>query len=431
MSSAIDQLKTQLRQLDELARSGALPEEQAQAAKARLERQLLEVVMASPAPSAGTPGDGQAAGLTSATSASTPAPASARLSPKVLWSMVAFVAAVGAGGYYLVGTPEAWHVGPAANSEAVSSQANGQGSQTASGAPHTMNQDQINAMVDGLVAKLKAQPQNAEGWAMLARTYAALKRFEEALPAYRKAIEQRPDDAQLYADYADALAVTQGRTLEGEPAKLIAKALSLDANNFKALSLSGTIAYDKQDFKAAAALWERAVQHAPADNPDIARQMQSALDDARQRAGLPAQPLQQDAAQAASPAPAGNAPSKDTSTAASGRTVSGTVSLSKALAGKVSPDDTVFIFAKAAQGPKMPLAIVRKQVKDLPYRFELTDAMAMAPQFKLSGFSEVVVGARVSHSGDAMPQPGDWSGQSSPVKVGTQGLQIDITDAVR
>ncbi len=424
MSTAIDQLKTQLRQLDELARSGALPEDQAQAAKARLERQLLDAVMTSPDSSAGTPGDGQAAGAPSAsTLASAPVSASARLSPKVLWSMVAFVAAVGAGGYALVGTPEAWHVGPAANSDAVTSDANGQSAQAASGAPHTMNQDQINAMVEGLVAKLKAQPQNAEGWAMLARTYAALKRFEEALPAYRKAIEQRPDDAQLYADYADALAVTQGRTLEGEPAKLIAKALSLDANNFKALSLSGTIAYEKQDFKAAAALWERAVQHAPADNPDLARQMQGALDDARQRAGLPAQQ--------AVPQPAQPATQQDASAAVNSKTVSGTVTLSKALAGKVSPEDTVFIFAKAAQGPKMPLAIVRKQVKDLPYRFELTDAMAMAPQFKLSGFSEVVVGARVSHSDDAMPQPGDWSGQSSPVKVGTQGLQIDITDAVR
>ncbi len=431
MSSAIDQLKTQLRQLDELARSGALPEDQAQAAKARLERQLLEAVMASPdqpprTDSGAHSGDGK--GTPTPALGATPAaatPAASRVSRKVLWSMVAFVAAVGAGGYVLVGTPDAWHMGPASGSSEAASGSGEQtpGAQASGSAPHTMNQDQINAMVDGLVAKLKAQPQNAEGWAMLARTYAALKRFQEALPAYRTAIEQRPDDAQLYADYADALAVTQGRKLEGEPVKLIDKALSLDPNNFKALSLSGTIAYDKQDFKAAAALWERAVQHAPADNPDLARQMQVALDDARQRAGLPAQQ--------AAPQPVQQADQKEASTAVGGGTVSGTVTLSKALAGKVSPDDTVFIFAKAAQGPKMPLAIVRKQVKDLPYRFELTDAMAMAPQFKLSGFSEVVVGARVSHSGDAMPQPGDWSGQSSPVKVGTQGLQIDITDAVR
>lgn len=403
MSSAIDQLKTQLRQLHELAQSGALPEDQAQAAKAKLERQLLDAVMATGEPSASASASAQAA------SHAGERPSRAKISPKVLWSMVAFVAAVGAVGYKLVGTPEAWQVGPAGNSDMPSASAE-QGA--GASAPHTMNEDQINAMVESLVAKLKAEPQNPEGWAMLARMYSALRRFDAALPAYRQAIAQHPDEAQLYADYADALAVTQGRKLEGEPLRLIEEALRLDPNNFKALSLSGTIAYDKQDFKSAVSLWERALQHAPADNPDLTRQIQSALDDARQRAGLPM----------SSPQPKGAV----ASTAAS---VSGTVNLSKALAGKVSPDDTVFIFAKAAQGPKMPLAIVRKQVKDLPYRFELNDSMAMASQLKLSGFSEVIVGARVSRSGDAMPQPGDWSAQTAPVKVGTQDIQIDITDA--
>ena len=111
--------------------------------------------------------------------------------------------------------------------------------------------------------------------------------------------------------------------------------------------------------------------------------------------------------------------------------VSGTVTLSKPLQGKASPDDTVFIFAKAAHGPKMPLAILRKQVKDLPVSFDLTDAMAMSPQSKLSGFSEVIVGARISKSGQAMPQPGDWEGHSAPVKTGTKAIQIEIADEVR
>jgi len=107
------------------------------------------------------------------------------------------------------------------------------------------------------------------------------------------------------------------------------------------------------------------------------------------------------------------------------------VTLSKALTGKVSPDDTVFIFAKAAQGPKMPLAILRKQVKDLPVAFSLSDDMAMSPQMKLSGFTDVIVSARVSKSGQAMPQPGDWQGQSTPVKLGATQIQIEITEAVR
>ncbi|TAK94178.1 MAG: tetratricopeptide repeat protein [Aquabacterium sp.] len=411
MSQDINQLKTQLQQLADLHASGTLPDAAYQDAKARLERQLLDTVMS-----------GAASPIASA--ASTASEARPSVSRKMQWGMAAFVVATGAAGYYLVGTPSAWQVGPNTAPMSTSATDGNAGNDTGSGnsaspgssAPHAMNQDQINAMVEGLANKLKAEPNNPEGWAMLARTYAALRRFDESLPAYRKAIEQRPADAQLYADYADALAVTQGSKLDGEPIKLIDKALSLDANNFKALSLSGTVAYDKQDYKAAASLWERAVQHAPADNPNLARQMQSALDDARQRAGLPV--LKADA-------------TPSNSTPASNKQISGTVTLSPQLAGKVSPDDTVFIYAKAAQGPKMPLAIIRKQVRDLPYQFELTDAMAMAPQFKLSGFNEVIVNARISKSGDAMPQAGDWIGQSGTVKVGAQHLNIDIQDAIR
>lgn len=414
MSLDINQLKTQLRQLADLHASGTLPEAPYQEAKAKLERQLLDAVMGG----AEVPANPESGSATLVSPAPEPPP---RVSRKMLWGMIAFVAATGAVGYYLVGTPSAWQTGPhgtgmstaATDGEATS----GNSAASGSSAPHAMNEDQIKGMVEGLVAKLKAEPNNPEGWAMLARTYAALRRFDESLPAYRKAIEQRPDEAQLYADYADALAVTQGRKLEGEPVKLIDKALSLDANNFKALSLSGTIAYDKQDYKTAASLWERAVQHAPADNPELARQMRSALDDARQRAGLPA--LKADAVKANNPATASNSQ------------ISGTVSLSAGLAGKVAPDDTVFIYAKAAQGPKMPLAIIRKQVRDLPYKFELSDVMAMAPQFKLSGFSDVIVNARVSKSGDAMPQPGDWIGQSDTIKVGTKDVSIEIKDALR
>jgi cytochrome c-type biogenesis protein CcmH len=116
--------------------------------------------------------------------------------------------------------------------------------------------------------------------------------------------------------------------------------------------------------------------------------------------------------------------------AATGAEISGEVVLSATVKGKVSPDDTVFIFAKAAQGPKMPLAILRKQVKDLPLTFSLNDAMAMSPQMKLSSFPEVLVSARVSKGGQAMAQPGDWQGQSVPVKLGAKGVRVEISELV-
>jgi cytochrome c-type biogenesis protein CcmH len=90
----------------------------------------------------------------------------------------------------------------------------------------------------------------------------------------------------------------------------------------------------------------------------------------------------------------------------------------------------VFVFARAADGPRMPLAIVRRQVKDLPFEFALDDSMAMAPNMKLSSFPEVVVGARISKSGNAMPQAGDLEGLSRPVKVGATGVAIVIDSAV-
>jgi cytochrome c-type biogenesis protein CcmH len=107
------------------------------------------------------------------------------------------------------------------------------------------------------------------------------------------------------------------------------------------------------------------------------------------------------------------------------------VTLSAALAKQAQPEDTVFVFARAATGSRMPLAILRKQVKDLPISFTLNDSMAMSPSNALSSVPQVIVGARISKSGNAMPQPGDLSGQTDPVKVGATGLKIEIKDAVK
>jgi cytochrome c-type biogenesis protein CcmH len=110
--------------------------------------------------------------------------------------------------------------------------------------------------------------------------------------------------------------------------------------------------------------------------------------------------------------------------------VAGKVTLAAAVAAKASPEDTVFIFARAAEGPRMPLAILRKQVKDLPIEFRLDDAMAMQPSMKLSSFPKVVVGARVSKRGDAVPQPGDLQGATEPVAIGSSGLKVEISQVV-
>lgn len=394
MSPNIEQLKNQLLQLSELARSGALSEPAYQETRTRLERQLLDAVLASPA----------SAAPTSASSSVSSIPS------RLGWGLAAFVLAFGAAGYAWLGHPEGLTVGPTSEAAAGAPQPapSPDGAGPAS-APHALGMDQIAAMTESLANKLKNNPNNPDGWSMLGRSYAVMGKWDEAISAYKKVIEQRPDDAQVYADMADALAVKQGRRLDGEPSKMVDKALSLDPSNFKALSLAGTIAFEKADYKQAAQHWEKALKTAPADNPDLARQIKASLDDARERAGL--KPI--DVA------------------SAGGAQVSGRVTVSASVASQASPDDTVFIFARPAQGAKMPLAILRKQVRDLPYTFTLTDAMAMSPQARLSGASDVVVGARISKSGQAMPQAGDLQGMSPPVKVGAKDIEIEIAEVLK
>ena len=112
--------------------------------------------------------------------------------------------------------------------------------------------------------------------------------------------------------------------------------------------------------------------------------------------------------------------------------VTGVVTLDDELALNASIDDTLFVFARAATGPRMPLAIIRKTVKDLPLKFALNDSMAMRPDMKLSNFQEIVVGARISKSGNAMPQSGDMQGSFGPVGIGdASGVEIIIDKTVQ
>jgi cytochrome c-type biogenesis protein CcmH len=224
----------------------------------------------------------------------------------------------------------------------------------------------------------------------------------------------------------------------------VQRALKADPNQLKALSLAGTHAFDKKDYAGAVKYWEQLMKAAPG-NPDAPRdprfldQVQASIDEARQLAGLPPSPNKgKSLAQAAPAAPmmggAAAAGGGDGNAAAAAPNpdafVSGKVTLAAAVAAKASPEDTVFIFARAAEGPRMPLAIKRVQVKDLPIEFKLDDSMAMQPQMRLSAFPKVVVGARVSKKGDAIAQPGDLQGSSEPVAVGSSGLKIEISQVV-
>ncbi|HEX9687368.1 MAG TPA: c-type cytochrome biogenesis protein CcmI [Burkholderiales bacterium] len=280
--------------------------------------------------------------------------------------------------------------------------------------PHGITRQQIESMVERLAARMKENPDDPIGWAMLGRSYSVLDRFPEAAAAYSNAVKRSQPDAQLLADYADALAMAQGRRLQGEPERLIAMALEIDPKNVKALALAGTVAFESSDFTRAIAHWRKILDIVPPDS-DMAESIRDSIADAEKLAGGPVK------APAAPARVAAAAPGK----------VSGTVRLAPALAARVAPGDTVFVFARAVDGPRVPLAVTRKQVRELPATFTLDDRMAMAPGMNLSAHDRVVVGARISKSGTPAPQPGDFEGLSAPVKVGDTGVTVVIANEVR
>ena len=292
----------------------------------------------------------------------------------------------------------------------------------AGGAQHEVTADQIQRMVTALAERLKAEPDNAEGWLMLGRSYTALGRYPDAVAAFRKASGLMPGNASVLADLADVVGMAQGKRLAGEPARLVQQALDADPRNIKALALAGSVAFEAKDYGAARAYWERLQAVLPPDS-EMARSVQGSIAEARQLEGGAPAATGSSATAAAPVAPAAPAaPTGDVK-------LTGEVAISPEMAARVAAGDTLFIFARAAQGPRIPLAIVRQPVGSWPVRFTLDDSTAMAPTLKLSGSAQVTVGARVSKSGNATPQSGDLFGQSETVANTAQGLRILIDKA--
>jgi len=267
------------------------------------------------------------------------------------------------------------------------------------------NAAQIEAMVARLAAKLEENPGDVEGWKLLGRSYTVLGRYPQAVAAYAKAAERAPRDAQLLADFADALAMARGQRLAGEPERLIARALEIDPSNLKALALAGSAAYERQHYARAAELWSRMLPLVPAGSED-ARSISENVEEAKKLAGIGV-------------------------TASMHPGVRGTVRLAPALRKQVKPDDMVFVFARAAEGPAMPLAVLRARAAELPLQFALNDSMAMAQGMTVSAHPRVVVTARVSKSGSAKPAAGDLQGVSGPVANDASGVAVTIDSVVR
>jgi cytochrome c-type biogenesis protein CcmH len=286
--------------------------------------------------------------------------------------------------------------------------------------PDQVDQKDLAKMAETLADKLQSQPDNLQGWVMLGRTYRTLENFDAAIKAYDRALKLSADD-DLQLERIEVMAMQRQGNFDGEPWRVIREILQKDPQHFGALLTAGSASYAEGKYADALKYWEQARKPLDANHPDLAG-LENAIATVRDKMGLPARAGS--SGQAASAAPTGPAES-------SALNVSGQISLSAALKAKVSPNDAVFVYATPANGDRMPLAIMKTTVSQLPLNFTLDDSTAMTPERKLSTAGEVLIKVRVSKSGNAMPQSGDLTGASAgPVKVGAKGLKIEIKDQI-
>ena len=274
----------------------------------------------------------------------------------------------------------------------------------------SMTQEGVEKMVAEFASKMEKEPDNLQGWAMLARSYRILGRNADAEKAYARAGSFVDSDPQLLADYADTLAANANGSFAGKPLQLINKALALDPNNLLALWLSGTADFNVQNYKGAVQSWEKLAKQLPADSNE-ARTIAASIAEARSKGGL---------------APA-SAPSS--APLMSNQGVSGQIEIAPDLKAKIKAGDVLMVIARKP-GERMPVAVLKTAVTAFPMNFVLNDALAMSPNSLISQLPEVLIEVRVSKTGMAMPEAGDLISKQQTVKVGTTNTRLMI-DQVR
>jgi cytochrome c-type biogenesis protein CcmH len=273
----------------------------------------------------------------------------------------------------------------------------------------TDNYANLEAMAASLAQKLQVNPSNPEQWVMLGRTYRALSQFENALPAYQKALALELND-NIDLERVEVLALLRGGDFSGEPWAVIRQVLAKNPRHFNGLILAGSASYAQDDYKKAIQYWQKARSQLD-DQSEVVAGLDLALNKAREKAG-------EQALTTRTPSP----PTAQTS----GAVLSGRVSIDPAVHAQIGPKDVVFVYATPTDGQKMPLAIVRKMADQLPFDFVLDDSTAMNAARPLSSETNVVLKVRVSKSGDATTRSGDWLGELKNVAVGSRNLKLVV-----
>jgi len=267
----------------------------------------------------------------------------------------------------------------------------------------SMPQMSMEEAISKLAEKMEQEPDNAEGWSMLARSYLSIQQYDKAVGAFEKLYALTGDQPEVLVRYADALAMTQDGKITGKPYELLKLALKQDPKNAQANWMAGLAEEEAGNYAAALKHWQL-VRPMLAGRPELIQTLDTLIARAKAQTGE----------MVAEATPASENPAPDNAQ----KSITVTVELAPELAKLTQPQDSVFIFAQAMQGPPMPLAVSKQQAKDLPITVTLDDSMAMMPQMKLSGFDQVKVGARISKSGQAMPTSGDLAGSIEGIVPG-------------
>jgi cytochrome c-type biogenesis protein CcmH len=284
------------------------------------------------------------------------------------------------------------------------------------GAAAVPGEHDIMKMIQQVEKKTRDDPKDGEAWHMLAKTYAAVGRWPDALVAYEQAVTLLPKTPSVMTGYAEALAISNNRVLQGKPIELVLQALEIDPNDLKGLELAGIAAYQERSYAQAVYYFKHLYKQLPPESP-YAQDILEAQKDAK-RLSEGALTGMDDLSDPAAPLkPAADA------------RIQGSIDLAPALKDKVSGDDVIFLFARAGNAGA-PVAAIRAKVGKFPLDFELNDGMAMNPDNKLSSHKEVVLTARIAKSGDIKGAAGDLEGSVKAVKVGAQGVKV-VIDSVR
>ncbi|MCV6637401.1 c-type cytochrome biogenesis protein CcmI [Candidatus Albibeggiatoa sp. nov. NOAA] len=289
---------------------------------------------------------------------------------------------------------------------------------------HGQGASNFEKMVDGLAKRLESQPNDLEGHYMLARSYAMLQRYPEAIEVYNKLVTiTEGKDPNILVDYAEVAATANGNQLAGLPTMLLKNALEIDPNHVSALWLLGFSAQEQNQLQQALEYWEHLLPLLPEKEEKTITNLTTQINQVRQALGLPVI----EATETIAEAPEESVQETAEVTATGNIQVS--VRLDSNLQDKVQAGDTLFIYARATKGSPMPLAIVRLPASALPAKATLDDSQAMMAGMKLSNFEEVTVMARISKSGGAAEQSGDLKGIVTPVTLG-QTVEVVIDQVV-